>query len=117
MIPEKKEVHNLKENKYTLFLKQYSEKMNLSGRLNDDDLEKVTGGVGGANEATCPQCGKPMSKQNEAGGPQSDAWFCSDCNIHQFMSDADYIEILKAAESTGQTQGLVYPVWWDKVKH
>ena len=82
----------------------------------DSELEKVVGGVGGINEATCPVCGKPMKKSSNPYG--TDGWVCPDpnCNQTQFLSDAEYIQFLKAAEAAGQTQGLVYPVWWDQVK-
>jgi ribosomal protein S27AE len=73
-------------------------------------MDSVTGGVGGANEATCPNCGKSMPAQGDG------TWFCSACNVTQFLSDAEYIEILKAAEAAGQTAGLVYPVWWNKIR-
>ena len=84
-------------------------------RFNDNELEKVTGGVGGANEATCPKCGKPMKLQPNPFGESS--WVCEKCHETQFLSDAEYIQMLKAAEAAGQTQGLVYPVWWNQVKH
>ncbi|MBO4902072.1 MAG: hypothetical protein J5518_04705 [Lachnospiraceae bacterium] len=78
-------------------------------RIDDEALAKVVGGLGGENEATCPKCGKPMK-------PAGDFWHCDACKVDQFMSDADYIMTLKAAIAAGQTQGLVFPVWWDKVK-
>ena len=82
-------------------------------KMSDEMLEKATGGVGGEHEATCPVCGKPMKfKPNPYG---SDSWECKKCHETQFLSDADYIQMIKAAEATGQTQGLVYPVWWGKV--
>ena len=84
-------------------------------KINDDKLQNVVGGVGGIDEATCPVCGKPMKKSNNPYG--TDGWVCPDpkCNQTQFLSDAEYIQFLKAAEATGQTQGLVYPVWWNQV--
>ena len=86
----------------------------MTDKLKDEMLEKVTGGVGGENEATCPVCGKPMKfTQNPYG---SDSWKCT-CGETQFMSDAEYIMFLEAAEAAGQTQGLVYPVWWNQVPH
>lgn len=86
----------------------------MTDKIRDDMLDKVSGGVGGENEATCPVCGKRMKKVSNPYG--SDSWKCKKCNQTQYMSDADYIQTLKIAESTGQTQGLVYPVWWDQVK-
>lgn len=84
-------------------------------KLSDSMLEKMNGGVGGPNEATCPVCGKPMRKENNPYG--TDSWKCDKCNQTQFLSDQETIQMLQMAEATGQTQGLVYPVWWDKVKH
>lgn len=83
-------------------------------KLSDSMLEKVVGGLGGPDEATCPKCGEPMRKVSNPYG--TDSWKCDKCKETQFLSDQDYIQMLKAAEATGQTQGLVYPVWWDKVK-
>lgn len=83
-------------------------------KLSDSLLEKVNGGLGGADEATCPKCGDPMRKVNSSFG--SPSWVCDKCKETQFMSDLEYIQVLKAAEAAGQTQGLVYPIWWDKVK-
>lgn len=84
-------------------------------KLKDDILEDVVGGLGGIDEATCPVCGKAMKKSNNPYG--TDGWVCPDpnCNQTQFLSDAEYIQFLKAAEATGQTQGLVYPVWWKQI--
>ena len=84
-------------------------------KINDDKLEDVVGGVGGIDEATCPLCGTPMKKSPNPYG--SSMWVCPNekCNETQFLSDAEYIQFLKAAEATGQTQGLVYPVWWNQV--
>ncbi len=107
------------DNKYTLFLKEYKEKLNINTEISDADMENATGGVGGANEATCPKCGKPMSRpqDKDPNGPHSDVWTCDACGTDQLFTDAEYIEILKAAEAAGQTQGLVYPVWWNQVNH
>ncbi len=83
-------------------------------KLNEKMLEKVAGGLGGSNEATCPKCGKPMRTVDNPFGDNT--WHCDACNVDQLMSDADYILMIKAAEAAGQTQGLVYPVWWNKIK-
>ena len=89
--------------------------MDMNGKkLTDEVLSKISGGLGGEFEATCPKCGRPMIKEANPYG--SDSWKCDKCKETQFLSDADYILMLKAAEASGQTQGLVYPVWWDKVK-
>jgi ribosomal protein L37AE/L43A len=88
---------------------------NKNMEINDEDMKKAAGGLGGTNEATCPKCGKPMKWQDN---PYGDGiWHCDACNENQMLSDAETIEMIKAAEASGQTQGLVYPVWWDKVKH
>ena len=87
----------------------------MTEKLKDEMLKKVTGGVGGANEATCPVCGTPMKlKANPYG---TDSWECETCHETQFLSDAEYIQMLNAAKATGQTQGLVEPVWLDQVNH
>ncbi len=83
-------------------------------KIADDILGKISGGLGGEYEATCPKCGKPMRKEANPYG--TDSWKCDGCKETQFLSDAEYILMLKTAEQLGQTQGLVYPVWWDKVK-
>ena len=83
-------------------------------RLNDDDPDKVSGGVGGANEATCPECGKAMKATGSEYGDSM--WYCSKCKIHQICSDAVNIQMIKAMEAANQS-GIVYPVWWNQVKH
>ena len=85
----------------------------MENNLNDEMLKNVNGGVGGANEATCPVCGKPMKPVNNEFG--DDFWKCDKCNQTQYVSDAEYILMIKAAEAAGQTQNLVYPVWWELV--
>ncbi len=54
--------------------------------------------------------------RKEANPYGTDSWKCDMCNETQLLSDAEYILMLKAAEAAGQTQGLVYPIWWNKVK-
>ncbi|MCR5604303.1 MAG: hypothetical protein K6G27_11470 [Lachnospiraceae bacterium] len=109
----------MEENKYTQFISKSRNEANKQGRrantaLPDDEMAKAIGGLGGMKEATCPVCGKPMKEvPNPYGDPY---WRCEECKVDQICSDAEYIEILKFCELTGQTQGLVYPVWWDKVK-
>jgi len=110
----------MEQNIYTEFISRFKDSAKVKNTaLSDDEMTKAQGGLGGANEATCPKCGKPMSRPQDVdpNGPHSDVWHCDACNVDQICSDAEYIEILKAAEAAGQTQGLVYPVWWDKVKH
>ena len=41
-------------------VKKYREEARRLRALSDSEVEKVAGGVGGADEATCPKCGKPM---------------------------------------------------------
>lgn len=84
-------------------------------KLPDEMLENVNGGLGGADEATCPKCGLPMDKVNNPYG--TNMWKCAACDETQLLSDAEYILMLKAAEASGQTQGLIYPIWWDKIQH
>ena len=109
----------MEDNKYIQFISKSRNEANKLGRnintvLSDDDMAKAIGGLGGKDEATCPVCGKPMKKiDNPYGDPY---WTCEICKVDQICSDAEYIEILKFCEQMGQTQGLVYPVWWDKVK-
>lgn len=102
----------MEENKYIKFISGHR---NQNAAVSDEDMAKVTGGVGGKNEATCPVCGKPMAVVNNPYG--DNYWTCSKCNIDQLFSDADYIEVIKICEMAGQTEGIVYPVWWDKVKN
>lgn len=81
--------------------------------LSDAEMERVSGGVGGANEATCPVCGKPMSV---SGGEHGDSfWICKTCNVNQLVSDAEFIEIIRMMEQMGYP-GIEYPVWWKQVK-
>lgn len=106
----------MEQNIYTEFLNSCRNNAKISNTaLGDDEMKKAQGGFGGANETTCPKCGKPMKKVNNPYG--DDSWHCDDCDIDQICTDAEYIEILKAAEAAGQTQGLVYPVWWKKKKN
>ncbi len=105
----------MKDNKYTQFIKEFKGNHGTKRLLNESDLESVSGGVGGNNEATCPQCGATMRRvENNYGDP---FWKCDSCDIMQIVSDAEYIQMIKEAEKYGQTQGLVYPVWWNQVQH
>lgn len=81
--------------------------------LSDAEMEKVTGGVGGANEATCFYCGKPM-----VWDAAISMWTCDDpshCKYSTDASDADTIYIIKYMEQNGIECG--YPVWWNQVPH
>ena len=104
----------MENNKYTDFIRMSREQFGGKSLLNDDDLDKVSGGVGGENEATCPECGKTMKPTGNEYGDSM--WYCSKCKIYQICSDADYILMIKAMEAANQP-GIVYPVWWDQVKH
>lgn len=73
--------------------------------LSDEELGAVNGGVGGANEATCPICGKAMPPNGDG------TWSCAHCNVLQFLSDAEYIQVYKLAKADGKTEGLIKPVW------
>lgn len=109
----------MEENKYTQFISKARNEANKLGRqinteLSDEDMAKANGGLGGANEATCPSCGMPMKVVNNPYG--DNYWTCEKCKVDQLVSDAEYIEMIKLCEQIGQTQGIVYPVWWNKIK-
>lgn len=109
----------MEENKYTQFISKSRNEANKLGKkmnteLSDMDMATAVGGVGGANEATCPVCGKAMKTVSN---PYGDSfWRCDKCKIDQICSDAEYIEMIKLCEQLGQTQGIVYPVWWNSIK-
>ncbi|WP_036609431.1 hypothetical protein [Oribacterium sp. P6A1] len=108
----------MNENKYTQFIRNSKEQVEKLGKkmntaLSDEDMANVTGGLGGPNEATCPECGKPMKAVDNPYG--DNFWTCDACKIDQFCSDADYIAMIKILEQAGQTQGIVYPVWWKDI--
>ena len=100
------------ENKYTEFIRKYRNTANAA--LSDADMAKAVGGVGGADEATCPKCGQPMLRFAEPGGPQSDVWHCDACDTYQLATDAEYIQMVRDLEHAGITD-IVYPVWWNNV--
>ena len=81
--------------------------------LSDSEVEKVAGGVGGADEATCPKCGKPMKKIAFGGGDPM--WECGACGVNQLLPDAEFIEMVKYMEQIGYP-GIEYPIWWNQVK-
>ena len=70
-------------------IKKYKETVGAEkAALTDQDLEKVAGGVGGANEATCPICGIPMRKTDSGFGDPF--WVCDKCGTNQIVSDAEF---------------------------
>ena len=95
------------QKKLNKFFKDYdSEIKKVKARsLSDSELGAVSGGVGGANEATCPVCGDAMPPNGDG------TWSCASCNVLQFLSDAEYIQVYKLAKEEGKTEGLVKPVW------
>ena len=58
----------------------------MTEKIKDEMLEKVTGGVGGENEATCPVCGKTMKLQHNDFG--SDYWKCA-CGENQYIGKGE----------------------------
>ena len=108
----------MEENKYTQFIGKYRNEANelkkkMNAAVSDEDMAQAIGGVGGANEATCPVCGKPMIKVESGYGDPF--WKCPYDDTMQIVSDAEYIEMIRMLEQAGQTQGIVYPVWWSQV--
>ena len=81
--------------------------------LSDSEVGRVAGGVGGADEATCPKCGKPMEKIAFGGGDPM--WKCDKCGVNQLLPDAEFIEMVKYMEQIGYS-GIEYPIWWNQVK-
>ena len=106
----------MKESSYSEFLKKYRDEAMANKSLSDDEMANAKGGVGGANEATCPKCGRPMSRPTDPNGPQSDVWTCDACGTYQLFSDADTIEIIRYMEANG-IGGIEYPIWWNQINH
>ena len=108
----------MKENKYTEMLKKYKEEAK-NAELSDQAMVNAVGGVGGANEATCPVCGKPMSRpqDHDPSGPHSDVWTCGSCGTNQLFTDAETIEIIRYMEQAGLQSQIEYPIWWSQIKH
>ncbi len=100
----------MKDNAYTELVRRYREEKGAAA-LSDADMEKVSGGVGGADEATCPSCGKPMKVNNSFG---DSIWYCEKCDMYQLVSDAEFIEMVKFMEQLGYP--VEYPVWWKQLK-
>ena len=103
----------MEDNKYTDILKKYRDQVKVNTELNDADLKDATGGVGGANEATCPYCGKPMTPGNYDIGK---GWKCNTCKLTTDCSDAEYIQIIRYMEQAGITD-IAYPIWWKQINH
>ena len=103
----------MKNSPYSEMVKKYREQAVGAemAALSDRDLERVAGGVGGADEATCPVCGKAMRVDKSFGDP---VWFCDKCDVTQIASDAEFIEIVKYMEKLGYP--VDYPVWWNQIK-
>lgn len=103
----------MKNNPYSEMIKKYKETVGAEkAALTDQNLEKVAGGVGGANEATCPICGIPMRKTDSGFGDPF--WVCDKCGTNQIVSDAEFIEIVRYMEQLGYP--VDYPVWWKLIK-
>ena len=105
----------MSNNPYSELVKKYREEMSnpeKAAALSDRELEKVAGGVGGADEATCPKCGKPMTVNHNPYG--DDTWYCKDCDLTQLLSDAEFIEMVDVMKMLGYPVEL--PVWWEKIK-
>ncbi|MCR5603447.1 MAG: hypothetical protein K6G27_07080 [Lachnospiraceae bacterium] len=81
--------------------------------MNDDAMASATGGVGGANEATCPYCGKAMVPGNYPGVGKG--WKCAACGLATDASDAETIQIIRYMEKMG-IPDIGYPIWWNKIK-
>lgn len=102
------------ESKYMDLINTYKDKAReagKSGKLSDQELEGVTGGVGGANEATCEVCGAPMIAGTYP--TVGKGWQCPACGIATNASDADVIEIIRYMEQAGLP--VNYPKWWGQV--
>ncbi len=101
----------MNDNKYTEMISKYREAAK-NVELSDADMNKATGGVGGANEATCPYCGKPMTPGNYPGIGKG--WKCGPCGLTTDCSDAETIQIIRYMEQAGISD-IGYPIWWNKI--
>ena len=102
------------ESKYKDLISTYRDKAKdalKTGKISDEALESVIGGVGGANEATCEHCGKPMKPGTYPGIGKG--WQCATCGIATDASDADIIAIIRFMEQSGMP--VNYPVWWNQI--
>ncbi len=82
--------------------------------LSDEEMANATGGVGGANESTCPKCSTAMSRLGAEYG--SCLWTCPKCGEESLTTDAETIEIIKAMEQAGYGSQIKYPKWWEQIK-
>ena len=102
------------ESKYIKLIETYGEKARetlKSGKLSDDNLGMVVGGVGGDNEATCEVCGDPM-----LAGTYPDVgkgWKCAKCGITTNASDADVIALIPYMDQNNIP--VNYPKWWGQL--
>ena len=101
---------NMKDNKYTEIIGKYRAEAK-NTELPDSDMTNAKGGVGGANEATCPYCGKSMKAGTYDIGK---GWKCNDCGLTTDCSDAEYIQIIRYMEQAGISD-ISYPIWWNKI--
>ncbi len=102
----------MNDNKYTEMIAKYRTAAK-NVEVSDADMNKATGGVGGANEATCPYCGKPMKAGNYPGFGQG--WQCAACGLTTDCSDAETIQIIRYMEQAGISD-IVYHIWWNKIR-
>ena len=106
----------MNSNAFTDFVKLCREKADDQGitRISDEEIERVSGGVGGANEATCPCC-KDIIPMTPVSNPYGDDyWTCPKCGTDQIVSDADYIAMVRLMEQYGCP--VEYPVWWPLIR-
>ncbi len=106
----------MNENRFNEMMKNYREAAK-NTELSDLDMESARGGVGGANEATCPKCGRPMSRpqDHDPSGPHSDVWTCDACGTNQLFTDAETIEVIRYMEKAGLQSQIEYPIWWSQI--
>ncbi len=106
----------MENSKFTDLLRQYKAKMDEGiTPLSDEDAAQVSGGVGGADEATCPCCTGSVA-MNRINSPYGDPfWTCPKCGMDQYFSDAETIEIIRAMEAA-HYPGIQYPSWWSLVQ-
>lgn len=106
----------MENSRFTDLLKQYKVKMSEGIMpLSDEAVEQVSGGVGGADEATCPCCAG-MVGMSRIDNPYGDPfWTCPKCGTNQYFSDAETIEIIHYMEQVNYP-GIEYPSWWGSIR-